>query len=131
MDYYDALFLRISEQGWEEDNYTKNDLYLNNKIQNNDFFLTECLQKSSNTGFNYTAKQATNVIKIFTVHDDDAENQALAEYEAKKSEIQYKENVIDTRMAKLETEQESINTEMEGIKKVRDDNIQKNFKIFA
>ena len=75
--------------------------------------------------------QATNVIKIFTVHDDDAENQALAEYEAKKSEIQYKENVIDTRMAKLETEQESINTEMEGIKKVRDDNIQKNFKIFA
>lgn len=131
MDYYDALFLRISEQGWEEDNYTKNDLYLNNKIQNNDFFLTECLQKSSNTGFNYTAKQATNVIKIFTVHDDDAENQALAEYEAKKSEIQYKENVIDTRMAKLETEQESINTEMEGIKKVRDDNTQTYFKIFA
>jgi len=131
MDYYDALFLRISEQGWEEDNYTKNDLYLNNKIQNNDFFLTECLQKSSNTGFNYTAKQATNITKIFTVHDDDAENEALAEYEAKKSEIQYKENVVDTRMAKLETEQEAINTEMDSIKKVCDDNIQKNFKIFA
>ena len=65
------------------------------------------------------------------MHDDDAENEALAEYEAKKTEIQYKENVIDTRMAKLETEQESINTEMESIKKVRDENTQKYFKIFA
>lgn len=131
MDYYDAMFLRIAEQGWEEDKYTKNDLYLNNKIQNNDFFLTECLQKTSNTGFNYTAKQATNIIKIFTVHDENAENEALADYEAKKSEIQYKENVIDTRMAKLETEQEAINTEMDGIQKVCTDNIDKTFKIFA
>ena len=131
MDYYDAMFLRIAEQGWEEDKFTKNDLYLNNKIQNNDFFLTECLQKTSNTGFNYTAKQATNIIKIFTVHDENAENEALADYEAKKSEIQYKENVIDTRMAKLETEQEAINTEMDGIQKVCTDNIDKTFKIFA
>ena len=107
------------------------DIWVWNKIQNNDFYLTECLQKNSNTGFNYTAKQATNVIKIFTVHDDSAENEALSEYEAKKSEIQYKENVIDTRIAKLETEQEAINTEMDGIQKVCNDNIEKNFKIFA
>ncbi len=34
-------------------------------------------------------------------------------------------------MAKLETEQEAINTEMDGIEKVRNENIQTNFKIFA
>jgi hypothetical protein len=131
MDYYDALFMRIAEQGWEEDQFTKNDTYLNNKIQNNDFFITTCLQKSSSTGFTYTSKQATSIQKIYQVHDDSAENAALVEYETKKNEIQYKENIIDTRMQKLETEQESINTELDSVQKICDENIEKTFKIFA
>lgn len=131
MDYYDAIFLRIAEQGWEQDEYTKNDAYLNNKIQNNDFFLTECLQKNSSTGFRYTAKQATNISKIFSVHDTNAEQEALVEYESEKRRLQYKENAIDTRMRILETEQEAINTEMESVQKVCNDNISKYFKIFA
>lgn len=131
MDYYDAIFLRIAEQGWEQDEYTKNDAYLNNKIQNNDFFLTECLQKNSSTGFRYTAKQATNISKIFSVHDTNAEQEALVEYESEKRRLQYKENAIDTRMRILETEQEAINTEMESVQKVCNENISKYFKIFA
>ena len=131
MDYYDAIFLRIAEQGWEQDEHTGNATYLNNKIQNNDFFLTECLQKNSSTGFRYTAKQATNISKIFSVHDTNAEQEALVEYESEKRRLQYKENAIDTRMRILETEQEAINTEMESVQKVCNDNISKYFKIFA
>lgn len=131
MDYYDAIFLRISEQGWEQDEHTANATYLNNKIQNNDIFLTECLQKNSSTGYRYTAKQATNISKIFSVHDTNAEQEALVKYESEKNMIQYKENVIDTRMRILETEQEAINTEMESVQKVCNDNISKYFKIFA
>ena len=131
MDYYDAIFLRIAEQGWEEDEHTSNATYLNNKIQNNDFFLTECLQKNSSTGFRYTAKQATNISKIFSVHDENAEQEALVKYESEKNRLQYKENAIDTRMKILETEQEAINTEMESVQKVCNDNISKYFKIFA
>ena len=55
----------------------------------------------------------------------------LSEYEKAKSLIQAKEKKVDARMQKLETEQEVINTELESLKKVRDDNISKTFKIFA
>ena len=131
MDYYDALFLRISEQGWEVDNHTKNDNYLNNKIQNNDFFLTECLQKNATSGFRYTAKQATSISKIFSVHDTNAEQEALVKYETEKNMLQAKEHAIDSRMRILETEEQAIKTEMDSIEKVKNDNISKYFKIFA
>ena len=70
-------------------------------------------------------------MKIFQVRDEDAENVALATYESEKAAISVKERAVDARMQKLETEQEVINTELESIKKVRNDNIDKYFKIFA
>ena len=135
MDYYDAIFLRISEQGWVSDPSTSgganSNTYINNKLQNNDYFVTVCQAKVHGGGFNYTNKQAVNVMKIFQVRDEDAENVALATYESEKAAISVKERAVDARMQKLETEQEVINTELESIKKVRNDNIDKYFKIFA
>lgn len=136
MDFYDALFLNISKNGWMVDDRTSsknnsNVKYLNNKLQNNDYFVTVCEEKADYTGFNYTTKQAVNVTKIYQVRDEDSENVALAEYEAEKTLISSKERRIDARMQKLETEQEAITTEMESIKKVRNDNIERTFKIFG
>ena len=76
-------------------------------------------------------KIATTVTKIYQIHDSNAENAALSEYETEKNLIQSKEKKIDARMQKLETEEEAINTELQAIEKVRDENIQKTFKIFA
>ena len=136
MDFYDALFINIAQKGWMVDDKTasssKNNVeYLNNKLQNNDYFVTVCQEKADYTGFNYTTKQAVNVTKIFEVRDENAENVALAEYEAQKTLISSKEKKIDARMQKLETEQEAITTELQSVKKIINDNIDKTFKIFA
>lgn len=152
MDYYDALFMKIAQSGWMVDECTASGTnygagtgqtayvhkgnansatYLNNKLQNNDYFITECTEKGNKQGYKYTTKQATSILKIYQMHDTDAENQALAVYETEKAAISHKEKQIDNRMIKLETEQEAINTELDSIKKVRNDNIEKYFKIFA
>ena len=136
MDYYDAVFQRIAENGWIVDdntsrNKTTSSTYLNNKLQNNDYFVTECESKADSSGYNYTTKMASSIHKIYQVHDDNAENEALVEYETEKSAISAKESKIDVIMQKLETEQEAINTTMESVQKIIQENIEKTFKMFA
>ena len=74
---------------------------------------------------------ASSIHKIYQVHDDNAENEALVEYETEKSAISAKESKIDVIMQKLETEQEAINTTMESVQKIIQENIEKTFKMFA
>ena len=137
VEFYDALFTRVAEAGWTiDDNTSKTngenaELYLNNKLQNNDFFVTVCESKTEKKGYNYTTKMAQNVRKIYSVYDEEAVDIAIAEYESEKREIQAKEDQIDLVMVKLETEQEAIETTMESVKKVIEDNIKKTFKMFA
>ncbi len=137
MEYFDTLFKRISENGWVYDekvntsNTKASANYLNTMLQNNQYLLTEAKEINENGRYQYAMKQATSVNKIYQVHDEDAENAAFAVYESEKTAISNKEKQIDKRMSMLETEQEVINTELESIKKVRNDNIDKYFKIFA
>lgn len=138
MDFYDALFERIAENGWTIDENTSSDnrgnkasTYLNNKLQNNDYFIAVPEAKIDSNGYNYTSKMAQSVTKIYTVNDENEQNSALSKYEADKNLISSKENKIDLIMQKLETEQEAINTEMESVKKIENENIEKTFKIFA
>ena len=136
MDYYDALFQRIAENGWTVDNNTSSSkststTYLNNKLQNNDYFVTECQSRADYTGYNYTSKMAQKKKKIYEVYDNDSASTALADYECEKKEIQAKEDRIDLVMEKLETEQEAITTTMDSVKKIIDNNIKKTFRMFA
>ena len=135
MDFYDAMFLRIAESGWVCDPKVNNEgtgrEYLNNKLMNTDYFVTVCREKPDEAGYNYTNKLATNVMKIFEVNDDNAQNRALSKYESEKSIISAKERKVDAMMRKLETEQEVINTELESVQKIVNENIDKTFKIFA
>lgn len=132
MEYFDAIFQRISDEGWVADSKASdNNQYLNNKLQNNDYFVTVCEVKADESGFKYTNKMANMITKIFEVNDDNSVNIALSKYEADKTLIQSKERKIDAMMVKLETEQEAVNTELQSIEKVRDQNIERTFKIFA
>ena len=135
-DYYDALFLRIAEQGWVQDEQLSNtkqnhSSYLSNKLLNNDYFVTVCNDNAEHTGYEYICKQSSSVNKLFAVNDTDAEDRALSQYETDKTLISTKERRIDTEMQKLETEQEAINTEMENVKKIVDQNVADTFKTFA
>ena len=136
MDFYDALFSKIAQSGWMIDDKTSatnanSTEYLNNKFQNNNYYISEANFYEGQAGYKFLTKIASNVVKIFSVHDSSAESAALAEYEAQKTLIHSKEQKIDTRMQKLETEQEAINTSMESIKKIIEDNISSTFKIFT
>lgn len=138
MDYYDALFQKISQSGWIQDkdtsieqNGSKSNAYLQQKLSNNIFFITECKTAGEDVGYNFTTKMATGVAKVYSVHNTDAEGIALTKYESEKTEIQAKERKIDVIMSKLETEQEAINSEMDSIENQINDNINSVFKMFA
>lgn len=136
MEFFDRVFKRISENGWVYDDKINtgskaSNEYLEAKLENNNYFVTECRDKDKQVSYVYTTKLAQTCTKIYQIHDSNAENQALSEYEEAKTLIQSKEKKIDARMQKLETEQEVITTELDSLKKVRDDNISKTFKIFA
>ena len=132
IDYFDALFQRISESGWQVDNkVASNREYLNNKLQNNEYFVTVCTDKIDETGYNFVNKMANTVMKIFEVTDDNKQNEALSKYEADKTLISSKERKVDMMMKKLETEQEAINTELDAVQKVENENIERTFKMFA
>lgn len=137
MDYFDALFKMISKNGWVYDenvnNTNKKDEsknYLNAKLQNNMYFITE-VDTLDGKDYNYATKLATNVSKVFQVYDTDAQNQALSKYESEKADINSKEKQIDIRMNKLETEQDAIKTELDSIKSIIKDNVDTTFKIFT
>ena len=131
------MFERIAENGWTYDakvqksNNANAANYLDAMLQNNMYMVTEARELNSAGKYQYTTVIAQNVKKIYQVHDSNAENLAFSQYEADKTAIQSKEKIIDARMQRLETEQEAINTEMDSIKKVRNENIEKTFKIFA
>ena len=137
MDYFDALFKMISKNGWVYDenvnNTNKKDEsknYLNAKLQNNMYFITE-VDTLDGKDYNYATKLATNVSKVFQVYDTDAQNQALSKYVSEKADINSKEKQIDIRMNKLETEQDAIKTELDSIKSIIKDNVDTTFKIFT
>jgi len=141
MDYYDALFKRISQNGWVYDSKVNSSTtqtqssannYLNAMLENNMYYVTEVDENNSETGsYSYTNKLATNISKIFQVEDTSAENVAESEYETEKTEISNKEERVDLRMNQLETEQSAITTELDSIKKIISDNVTSTFKIFT
>lgn len=132
--FYDQLFTAIAENGWEcNDSINDND-YLNQMLQNNQYYITTMKTAENDEGkefFEYDSATASNVDNIFTVNDSDAQNQAMVDYEYEKGVINEKESRIDQRMKNLETEQSAINNMIKGIETVRNDNEDRTFNIFT
>ena len=132
--FYDQIFSAIAEKGWVGNSQVSDNDYLNQMLQNNQFYITTIEANTNEEGeeyFEYDTNIASNFENIFTVNDSDAANEALAEYEYQKSIINEKESRIDTRMQNLETEQSAINEMIKGIETVRDDNTERTFSIFS
>lgn len=137
--FYDTLFSTIAEKGWECNSQVEDNEYLNQMLQNNVYTITTVENEeeyNEETGIfefqnQYNTNIASNFSKIISVNDSDLRNDALVDYEYKKSIINAKEQRIDTRMKDLETEQSAINQMMQGIEQVRNDNIERTFSIFS
>ena len=142
LEYYDLLFQAIADNGWVYDAQIGEDSeYLNEMFQNNQYYVTTieknaCYDSSkpkngSNWEFLYNTSPANNFTNIYSVNDTDARNEALVEYEYKKSIISSKESRIDTRMKNLETEQSAITKMLESIDQTKSDNIERTFGIWG
>ena len=134
INFYDKMFSAIAENGWVADSQVEDNSYLNNMLQNNQYYITTMSNQTDSEGeeyYEYNTDIASNFENIFSVNDTDAQNEALVEYEYEKSVINEKESRIDTRMQNLETEQSAINEMIKGIETVKNDNTERTFGIFA
>ena len=134
IDFYDQRFTAIADRGWVGNSQVSDNDYLNQMLQNNQYYITtmEAVTDSEgNESYEYSESIASNFDNIYTVNDTDAQNEAQVEYEYEKSIINEKETRIDTRMQDLETEQSAINEMIKGIESVRDDNTDRTFSIFS
>ncbi len=132
--FYDQMFSAIADNGWVADCQVEDNDYLNNMLQNNQYYITTMSSEVNSEGeeyFDYNTDIASNFDNVFSVNDSDAQNEALVEYEYQKSVINEKESRIDTRMQNLQTEQSAINEMIKGIETVRNDNTERTFGIFA
>ncbi len=139
IEFYDELFSSIAEKGWTYNNKVKDTEYLNQMLQNNLYTITtvdrsvmyDNQEKKASWKNFYETDIASNFNNIFTVNDSNAQNDALAEYEYKKSIINAKETRLDTRSQDLQTELSAIKQMIESLESIRNDNIERNFKIFG
>ena len=139
IQFYDVIFSSIAEKGWTCNNQVNDTDYLNQMLQNNLYTITTVertseydTKKDKFSWLNeYSTDIASNCDNIFAVSDSDARNQALAEYEYKKSIINEKETRIDTRMQDLQTEQAAIKQMIESVAKVKSDNIERTMSVMG
>lgn len=139
IEFYDSIFSAIAEKGWVYNSNAGDTDYLNQMLQNNIYSITtvertqtyDTSSKSYVWNNEYETDIASNNSNIVSVHDSDAANDALIEYEHKKSIINTKETRIDTRIKNLETELSAINQMIESLKGIVKDNTDRTFGIFA
>ena len=132
--FYDQLFQAIVDKGWTCNSQVQDTDYLNQMLQNNQYFISTMSPTIDNEGkniFEYEATPAASMDFIYPVNDTDLQNQALAEYEHEKSIINEKESRIDTRMQDLQTEQSAITEMLKGIESVRNDNIERTLSVMS
>ena len=134
INFYDQMFSAIADNGWVADSLVEDTDYLNNMLQNNQYYITTMNLQENSDGeefFEYNTDIASNCENIFSVNDTEAQYEAQVQYEYEKSVINEKESRVDTRMENLQTEQSAINEMIKGIETVKNDNTERTFGIFA
>ena len=134
-DYYVRLFEGIEECGgcmtiddFAKDGDTGNE-WFNNIIKSGKAVLMEYNTTGTKRGWNEISIATTT--KLDEVNDDTNEKKAEAKYEHELSIINRKDTKFDQDLNKLETERTALKTEYDAIKQVKDDNIERTFKIFS
>lgn len=138
--FYDAIFTAIADKGWTQNNNVTDTTYLNAMFQNGYYTLTtmekslytdgQNADKTTKFKYEYKTSIAENDTHVYKVKDDNTQ-EAIAQYEYKKSVINEKETRVDTRSKNLQTEQSAIQKMIEGLEQVKDDNIDRNFSIMS
>lgn len=134
IQFYDQLFSAIASQGWVSDFMVEDNDYLNNMLQNNQYYITTMEDTTDSEGkaiTDYNQRLASDLDNIVSVNDSAYQQEALVEYEKEKANINDKESRIDVRMQNLETELSALNNMLKGEEQIRDDNFDRTMNIFG
>ncbi len=133
--YYVQLFEGIQEAGgcmtiddFAKDGDTGNE-WFNNIIKSGKAILMEYNATGTKRGWNEISIATTT--KLDEVNDTTNEKKAEAKYEHELNIINKKDTKYDQDLSKLETERTALTKEYDSIKQVKDDNIDRTFKIFS
>ena len=144
LEFYNLLFTAIADNGWVADYQVYDDEYLNQMLQNNEYYITtmteyepvcECDNNDDlwrgRSEYEYSLDLWSNNANIFAVNTESIRQEALTDYEYEKSLISAKEKRIDEKMQNLETEQDAITQMIQGIKQVENDYIERTMNLFT
>ncbi len=134
IQFYDQLFSAIASQGWVSDFMVEDNDYLNNMLQNNQYYITTMEDGTDSEGksvTDYNQRLASDLDNIVSVNNSAYQQEALVELEKEKANISDKESRIDLRMKNLETELSALNNMLKGEEQIRDDNFDRTMNLFG
>ena len=129
-DFYNQIYNNICLYGCSTDSMMQQKVtdeeYLNYALKNGQLFIS-----SLNTdGYFYSDHYTLNG-HVAEVQDDDAIAQAEAEYNIKKSKLDYKEQTLELKMKNIDTELSALTTEYDTVKNLISKNVEKVFTMFS
>ena len=136
-EYYDNLFDKISEYGVDKLEtmnvaYADSSEWLTNMLANAEVILQKWDVEAGDDGKGaWTESSVSTDLLLQEVSDEKELKKAEATYEAETTRINRKDAQYDTLLSQTETERSAIKTEMDSLKQVRNDNIDKTFKLFS
>ena len=137
LDYYENLFDKISEYGIDKLEtmnvaYADSSEWLTNMLANAEVILLKWEVEGGDDGKGaWTESSVSTDLLLQEVSDEKELKKAEATYEAETTRINRKDAQYDTLLSQTETERSAIKTEMDSLKQVRNDNIDKTFKLFS
>lgn len=124
--YYMNLYYLMATYGWELNTSVSDPTYFQDQIMNGNL----AVMKQDDYGdWNMLSINGANS-PLATEADDSKTQEAEAEYEAKKDQLDYKESQLDIKMNDLDTERSAIETELDSVQKLITKNIETSFKLF-
>lgn len=129
-DFYNMLYNQLCVNGACTDATTRDMItdpeYLNHALKNGQLFVSML-----NTDGYFYQGHYTSTAHIAEVTDDDAIAQAEAEYNLKKSKLNYKEQTLELKMKNIDTELSALTTEYDTVKNLISKNVEKVFTMFS
>lgn len=136
LEYYQNLYdlLKANNGKIEEmrTNYIDSNEWLTNVLANGNYIIQKWEPEGGENreGEWIESSVATDTL-LQEVADEKELKKAEATYEAETSRINKKDAQYDTLLSQTETERNAIKTEMDSLKQVRNENIEKAFKLFS
>lgn len=135
--YYEDLYDLLHSYGKDKlepmnEAYGDSSEWLTNMLANGDVLLHKWESEGGDDGEGAWAEVAVSTDTLLSEVADEKElKKAEATYEAETTRINRKDTQYDTLLSQTETERSAIKTEIDSLKTVRNDNIDKTFKLFS